>query len=133
MSEIDITDSGRLDMTQDVRQMVIDKMVNGGKVQVEDPKELAILVKTLDSMDKQVFGKAKQKSLEKEVDNAARQQAIVAAVFKHAIEDTEFDDPTGGGRIPEPDLGGEDDVPEFAKEQGISDETFEEFDGRMDD
>ena len=133
MSEIDTTDSGRLDMTQDVRQMVIDKMVNGGKVQVEDPKELAILVKTLDSMDKQVFGKAKQKSLEKEVDNNARQQAIVAAVFKHAIEAGEVEEPTGGGAIPEPDLGGEEDVPDFAKEQGISDETFEEFDSRMED
>lgn len=134
MSEIKEVDSERLENTQAVRQMIIDAMVPGGEV-TRDPKELAILAKTLDGMDKQVFSKARQKSMEKTTDNLEAMRGVVEQVFRRALEEDDGDDSIADeaeGAIPEVDLD-TDGVPEFAKEEGLSDETFEEFSERMGD
>lgn len=132
MSDQPMDDAEILDYTQTLRQRMVDALCKGGEI-TTDPKELTILEKTLGSMDKQVFSKARQKSLDREVDNNEKAQQYIAELFESMdLDRGRFVSEEAVGEIPEPDL--EDgQIDEGSLEVGISDEKFEDFSKRMGD
>ena len=130
MTDNRMDDPDILDYTQDVRQAIVNAFFSDGKPST-DPKEATILVKTLSDMDKQVFSKAKQKSLDREIDNNAQAQSLILKMFDHMDRnrDTLISD-NETGKIPEPELD-EGEVYQGALEQGINEEGYEEFNARL--
>lgn len=74
------TDDDRLDFTQDIRGMVINQLMVGGKVPITDKDQMGVLLKALDGIDKQALGK---KRLDVTKD-AARDLNSVAKLLEEA-------------------------------------------------
>lgn len=79
-------DDDRLDFTQDIRGMVINQLMPGGKAPISDKDQMGILDKMLNGIDKQVLGKkrvAVSQDAAKDINTVAKMLEEVSKQVSH--------------------------------------------------